>query len=114
MSGYTLYSGSQSPIGKSTYRLTGVVVPALYAPTIVHQTTRNASGTNIDNKVSSAYPLYGEVDGVGKIKGTFRMVTTFTALQSVVNSDERARIFDEHIAYLTAHKGKILNGDATP
>ena len=108
-----LYSGSQGPLGTSIYTFVDVSAPAMYVPRLYIQTKRNNSGTNIDTTISTNYPLTVVVDGVTTVRNTLKMKTTFTALQNVVAADERARIFDEHVAFLTAHREKILVGDAT-
>ena len=109
-----LYSASQSPIGTSIYTFVGVDVPAMHVPKLYKKTSRNKSNTNIEVVIDTNFPLVTVVDGVNVVRNTFKMRTTFTALQSVINDTERARIFDEHVAYLTAQKAKILAGDATP
>lgn len=109
-----LYSASQSPLGTSIYTLSGVDAPAMYVPRLYKKTVRNKSNTNIEVTIDTNYPLVTEEAGTYAVRNTFKMRTTFTALQSVISNTERARIFDEHVAYLTAQKAKILIGDATP
>lgn len=111
---YVIYSASPAPLGVSEYRLVGVDAPAQYVPRIIASTSRNASGTNIDYRLKSDYPLLVTVDGVITNNNTFRMETKFSALQNVLNDTERARIFDEHVQFLVDNRSKILNGDVTP
>lgn len=110
----TLYSASQSPLGTSIYTFTGVSAPAMYTPRLFKKAVRNKSNTNIEVTVDTNFPLVTEEEGIYTVRNTFKMRTTFTALQSVISNTERERIFDEHVAYLTAQKAKILIGDATP
>lgn len=108
-----LQSGSTSPLGTSIYTFVGISVPALYMPKLVNKTTRNKSGTNIESLVECKYPLVVNVDGINTVRNTIQMKTTFTALQAVLAPTEAERVFDEHVAFLVAHKAKILAGDAT-
>lgn len=109
----SVYSASQGPIGRTEYRFVGVTAPAQYIPRLTMTTKQNTAGTNVDSRIDVSYPLVTEVDGVSTAPNTFRASVTFTALQSVVNNTERVRVLDELIAFLTANKTKIVNGDAT-
>lgn len=108
-----LYSGSQGPIGTSIWTFKDVEAPAMYLPTLKKSTKKNKSSTNVEVTVSTKYPLLTDVNGVLVVRNSFQMETTFTALQAVISAVERARIFDEHLAFLTSQKTKIINGDAT-
>lgn len=106
----TLYSQSASPLGNSIYRFVGVSAPALYIPTITFSAKANGSGTNNWVTVDSVYPLLTVVDGVTTQTDAFKMKSEFTSLQSVIADTERERLFDEHVAFLTANKANILAG----
>lgn len=109
----TLYSGSQGPLGTSIYTFVDVDVPAMYMPKLINKAVQNKSKTNIESSVDTTYPLVSVVDGLSVVRNTFRMKTTFTSLQGVTALTERERVFNEHVAFLTAHKAKIIAGDAT-
>ena len=106
----SIYSQSASPLGSSTYRFNGVAAPAQFIPTLTFEAKANGSGTNNWVRVESTYPLITVVDGVTTQTGAFRMKSEFTALQNVIADSERARLFDEHVAFLTAQKANILAG----
>lgn len=106
----SLYSQSASPLGTSIYRFVGVAVPAQFIPTLVFSAKSNNAGTNNWVKVNTKYPLISEIDGVNTETNAFVMTTEFSALQSVIADTERERIFDEHVAFLVAHKLDILDG----
>lgn len=106
----SIYSQSASPLGSSTYRFDGVAAPAQFIPTLTFEAKANGSGTNNWIRVDSTYPLITVVDGVTTQTDAFRMKSEFTALQNVIADSERARLFDEHVAFLTAQKANILAG----
>lgn len=107
----TKYSESAGPIGQSIYTFTGVTVPAQYMPRLVATTTVNKAGTNIEYKISVNYPLVSVVDGANVALNTIRANLSFTALQSVINTDEKSRVLDEIVAYITANKANIIDGN---
>lgn len=107
---YQAYSTSQGPLGTSTFRLVGVTAPAQFQPSMVFSATQNSSGTNTNVKLDSTYPLLTEVDGVYTSANQFRMKTEFSALRSVIDDTERARIFDEHVQFLLDKRDLILQG----
>ena len=107
----TKYSESAGPIGQSIYTFTGVTVPAQYMPRLVATTTVNKAGTNIEYKVSVNYPLVSVVDGANVALNTIRANLSFTALQSVINTDEKLRVLDEIVDFITANKVNIIDGN---
>lgn len=107
----TKYSESAGPIGQSIYTFTGVTVPAQYMPRLVATTTVNKAGTNIEYKISVNYPLVSVVDGANVALNTIRANLSFTALQSVINTDEKARVLDEIVDYIVANKANIIDGN---
>lgn len=107
----TKYSESAGPIGQSIYTFTGVTVPAQYMPRLVATTTANKAGTNIEYKISVNYPLVSVVDGANVALNTIRANLSFTALQSVINTDEKLRVLDEIIGFIVANKANIIDGN---
>lgn len=107
----TKYSESAGPIGQSIYTFTGVTVPAQYMPRLVATTAVNKAGTNIEYKISVNYPLVSIVDGANVALNTIRANLSFTALQSVINTDEKMRVLDEIVAYIQANKANIIDGN---
>lgn len=110
----TAYSISAGPLGTSIYQFDSVSAPAQFMPTITVSATQNSSGTNTNVTIGSEYPIISVVDGVNVAANRFKMTTVFTALRSIQNDAERARLFNEHVAYLTANRAKILAGSARP
>lgn len=108
------YSISAGPLGTSIYQFDSVRAPAQFMPTITVSAVQNSSGTNTNVTVGSEYPIISEVDGVNVATNRFKMTTVFTALRSIQSDVERARLFDEHVTYLTANKANILAGSARP
>lgn len=106
----SIYSQSASPLGSSIYRFDSVAAPAQFIPTLTFQAKANGSGTNNWVTVDTVYPLIVVVDGVTTQTDAFRFKSEFTALQNVIADSERERLFDEHVAFLTAHKADILAG----
>lgn len=107
----TKYSESAGPIGQSIYTFTGVVVPAQYMPRLVATTTVNKAGTNVEYKISVNYPLVSTVDGANVALNTIRANLSFTALQSVINTEEKLRVLDELVDYIVANKANIIEGN---
>ena len=107
----TKYSESAGPIGQSIYTFTGVTVPAQYMPRLVATTTVNKAGTNIEYKISVNYPLVSVVDGANVALNTIRANLSFTALQSVINTDEKLRVLDEIVDFIIANKVNIIDGN---
>ena len=107
----TKYSESAGPIGQSIYTFTGVVVPAQYMPRLVATTTVNKAGTNVEYKISVNYPLVSIVDGANVALNTIRANLNFTALQSVINTEEKLRVLDELVDYIVANKANIIEGN---
>lgn len=110
----SLYIQSSSPLGKSVYTFTGVTAPAQYIPLLNFSAEMNKSGTNTNVKVDIDYPLLTVVDGVTSSLNSFKAHFSFTSLRSVINDTERARAFDEMVAFLTANKARILAGSVLP
>lgn len=107
----TTYSESAGPIGQSIYTFTGVVVPAQFMPRLVATTTVNKAGTNVEYKISVNYPLVSNVDGANVALNTIRANLNFTALQSVINTEEKMRVLDELVNYIVANKANIIEGN---
>lgn len=107
---YALYSQSAGPLGTSYYRLSDVVAPAQFVPTLTFSAVQNSSGTNTNVSLTSEYPIVTEVDGVNVANNRFRMVTTFTALRNITCATERARIYDEHVQFLVDQRDVAING----
>lgn len=103
---------AQAPIGSSAFALDGVVAPTQYMPRIDVRSTLNRTQSNANVTINASYPIIADQDGVNKVTDTFKMKVEFTALRSVIAADERARLFDETLALLTANKQQILNGSA--
>lgn len=108
-----VWSQSTSPLGKSVYRFVGVSVPAQFVPTLSYEAKMNGSGTNTWVRVDTRHPILATVDGVTTETANFRMSTEFSALQNVLATTERERLFDEHVRFLLANKPGILNGNVT-
>lgn len=107
----TKYSESAGPIGQSIYTFTGVVVPAQFMPRLVATTTVNKAGTNVEFKISVNYPLVSTVDGANVALNTLRANFSFTALQSVINTEEKSRVLTELVDYIIANKENIIEGN---
>lgn len=107
----TVYSESSGPIGQTIYTFVGVTAPAQFVPRLVATTKRNNAGTNIDYRVAADYPIISTVDGKNVVTDTFRAHFSFTALQSVINMEERGRLFDEVVAFLVKERDHILDGN---
>lgn len=105
-----IYSASTSPLGKSIYRFTGIDAPAMYIPTLTFEARQSAQGKNVWVTVNGEYSITAIVDGITTVTDTFKMKSEFTALQNITATTERERLFDEHVAFLTANKVKILAG----
>jgi len=109
-----IYSASQGPLGVSVYTFDGVTAPAQFVPTLSAETEMNKDKTNIQYRVRIEYPLVTTVDGVTLAPNIIRANFNFTALRNVLANTEKERVIDELIAYLTAHKAKIVSGNVLP
>lgn len=96
--------------GEDIYRNRSVLVPRAFQPTISVSASPNKTGTNVNMVVRSDDYVVADVDGRQLMTDRFIMTTKFTSLQAVAAADERARIFDTHIAMLIAARATILDG----
>lgn len=111
MSIHALYTAT-APIGTSAFALDGVTAPAQYMPRIDVRSALNRTQSNANVTINASYPIIADVDGIKKVSDTFKLKVEFTALRSVIATDERARLFDETLALLAANKQQILDGSA--
>lgn len=103
-------SKDNSLFGEDIYRNRSILVPRAYQPTISHSTSMNKTGTNANVTIRSDDYVVADVDGRQLMTDRFILATKFTALQSVTAVDERARIFDTHLAMLIALRSYVLDG----
>lgn len=106
----TILSKQTDALGTDVYRSTDSTIPMAFRPSVEMSAALNPKKTSVSMTVKSLYPLVNTVDGVPVSQNQFLMVTKFTALQHVVNDTERAKIFDDHIAFLEAARSAILEG----
>lgn len=106
-----IWSASTAPLGTSVYRFVGIDAPAQYLPTLNYEAKMNTAGSNTWVRIDTRYPLLSTVEGVITKTNEFKMYTEFSALNSVVAQDERARLFDEHVLFLLKNRPGILAGN---
>jgi len=110
MSNLTILSKQTDAIGQDTYRSEVESIPRAYRPMIFMSVAPNPRATSNSVQIRSVYPLLNVVDGITTSQNQFVMVTKFTSLQHVTNDVERAKIFDDHIAFLQQARASILEG----
>lgn len=110
-----VYQLSQGPIGSSIYNFASVSAPQQFMPTLTAKTSVNTPKTNTKVEINVEYPLMQTVDSVSTYSGnTIRASFNFTALRNVSALSEKLRVIDEMIAYLTANKNNLANGNVLP
>lgn len=97
-------------LGTDLYRVESPTVPLAYRQTISHSVTKSPSNQSHSVNVRSVAPVLKTIDGVVTSSDSFLMTTKFTALQHVVDDVLRAKIYDDHIAFLIASRTTNLNG----
>lgn len=107
---YGIVQKDNDQLGTDIWRDKNISVPMAYRPTVVHTSRANANGSNINQTIDSFVPLVRLVDGLSVSTDAFKATFKFSALQHVVNDEERAQAFDALLAYLTAHRSSIIAG----
>lgn len=98
-------------LGTDLYRDDNKAIPMAFRPTITHSVNKSASGTNNQVTVKSLHPVLVAIAGVTTADDSFLVVTKFSALQHIVNDDERAAAFDNHVKFLIKARQAILDGE---
>lgn len=106
----SILSKEQAPQGSDYYRDEAIVVPNAFKPSLVHTVKANATGSNHNVTIRSDDNVVVTSDGKTTASDSFIMTTKFTALQSVIAAEERARIYDAHIVYLALSRKASLDG----
>ena len=97
-------------LGTDLYRNENPAVPLAYRQTITHSVAKSPSSLSHSVNVRSVAPVLKTVDGTVTSSDSFLMTTKFTALQHVVDDTLRAKIYDDHVAFLIASRNTNLNG----
>mgnify|MGYP001046497451 CR=1 FL=1 len=107
---YGIVQKDNDQLGTDIYRSKDNTIPMAYRPTLVHTSRASANGNNLNHTVEAQVPLVRLVDGLAVSTDSFKATFKFSALQHVVNDDERAEAFDALIAYVKAKKADIIQG----
>lgn len=105
-----ILSKQNDVVGVDRYRVNDASIPAAYRPRIDFSCLTNPRGTSNTMTVRSEAPIVKTVDGVTTSSDMFLMTTKFTSLQQVTSDELRAKIFDDHIAFLQKARADILEG----
>lgn len=96
--------------GRDILRLNETGTPLAFRPTIEHVTRQSANKNNNNQTIEAIVPVVRVVDGLTLSSDAFKATFKFTALQHIESESSASLAFDSLIAYVTAHKARILAG----
>lgn len=97
-------------IGTDKYRDNTPGIAMAYRPTTFHTVSESSNGKNHPVTVKTNSPVIQTVAGVSVSDDAFLMVTKFSALQHIENDVQRAKTYDDHVAFLVASRDTNLYG----
>lgn len=107
---YGIVQKDNDQIGTDIWRSKDLSLPIAYRPSLNHTSRASANGNNYNQSIDVKVPLVRLVDGLVVSSDAFKASFKFSALQHVVNDQERSEAFDALIVYVKAHKADIING----
>lgn len=110
MPNLVILSKQNDIVGTDKYRVNDTSIPAAYRPSLDFSCVTNPRGTSNTMTVRSQGPIVKTVDDVTTSTDMFLMTTKFTSLQQVTSDVLRAKIFDDHVAFLMVARADILEG----
>lgn len=105
-----ILSKQNDVVGVDKYRVNDLTIPAAYRPLIDFSCVTNPRGTSNTMTLRSEAPIVKTADGIVTSTDMFLMTTKFTSLQQVTSDALRAKIFDDHVAFLQKARADILEG----
>lgn len=97
-------------LGTDIIRSKDTLIPMAYRPTIVHTSRASQNSNNFNQTIETKVPLVRLVDGLAVSTDAFKSSFKFSALQHVVNDEERYECFDALLAYLALNREAICTG----
>lgn len=107
---YGIVQKDNDQLGTDIYRSKDTTIPMAYRPTLVHTSRASANGNNLNQTIEVQVPLVRLVDGLTVSSDSFKATLKFSALQHVVNDDERLEAIDALLAYVELYKTDIVEG----
>ena len=107
---FTIVQKDNDQLGTDIWRLKDLTIPMAYRTVLTHSSRANAQGTNYNQTVEVVTPIVRLVDGLAVSTDAFKATFKFSALQHVVNDEERALTFDALFTYLQRNRDSIIAG----